>query len=281
MQKKSYQTNRQWRQMLRILALLPLFPLLMVQLNPQPAQASPSLAQREQTVAGPFIGKTVEPYVFTGSLLDLPGSDPGEALTPQPMRYTPGQTPKGASTAILNWDDPVAQTETIPSLMPDPSLTFPAISNNSQPSRSWPPDTNGDVGGNYYIQTVNTSLAIYNKSTGALITQLTYDDFFQNTGAAACNSGNDGDPVVVYDRFAQRWVITDFALPSGGPYYECVAVSATSDPVNGGWYMYAIQISTTAINDYPKVGVWRDAYYITFNMFSNHGSTWGGVQVWG
>jgi hypothetical protein len=92
--------------------------------------------------------------------------------------------------------------------------------------------------------------------------------------------GHSGDPVVVYDRFAHRWVITDFKLPTGGPYYECVAVSASDDPINGGWYYYSIPISNTAINDYPKVGVWRDAYFFTFNMFSDHGTSWGGVQVW-
>jgi len=265
--------------MLRILALLLLIPLFRFQLSPQSAQASLPLAQAEQATEGPFTGKTVEPSVFTGSLLDLPASDERESFQPQPLRYTPGQTPKGASTIILNWDDPVAQDEPAAGLMPDPLLTFSGIENYSQPARSWPPDTNGDVGPDHYVQTVNTSIGIYNKTTGVLITQITFNEFFPNDGSA-CAAGHSGDPVVVYDRFAQRWVISDFKVLDSGPFYECVAVSRTSDPVSGGWYYYPIQISATALNDYPKLGVWRDSYFFTFNMFSNYGTTWGGVQVW-
>jgi hypothetical protein len=263
---------------LRLLLLLPLIAFMMIRLNSQPAQASPSPSQAEESIEGPFFGKTVEPHVFNGSLLDLPVSDEPVTFQPKPLRYTPGQTPKGASTIILNWDDPVAQDEPVAGLMPDPIFTFPGISNYSQPARSWPPDTNGDVGPNHYVQTVNTSIGIYNKNTGALIRQITFNDFFLDFGTA-CDNGHSGDPVVVYDRFAQRWVISDFKVYDNGPYYECVAVSQTSDPV-GGWYYYDIRISTTSLNDYPKLGVWRDSYFFTFNMFSNFGTTWGGVQVW-
>lgn len=279
MQQKSRLINLSRRQAQRLLVWLALISCLSFEFTLTPARPSLAQTQTEPLIAGPFVGKTVEPTIFTGSLLDLPGSDEVRSFNPQPLRYTPGQTPKGASTAILNWNDPVAQTELIPGLMPDPLLTFAGISNYSQPNLSWPPDTNGDVGGNYYIQTVNTSIAIFNKTTGALITQLTFNQFFPNDGSP-CEREHSGDPVVVYDRFAQRWVITDFKVSANGPFYECVAVSATSDPVSGGWYFYSLLISSTDLNDYPKVGVWRDSYFITFNMFSNYGNSWGGVQVW-
>lgn len=273
-------SSRTKTKFLRLIVLLPLVPLLMIQLNSQPAQASPSPAQAEEAISGPFFGKTVEPYVFNGSLLDLPISNDEGSFNPQPLRYTPGQSPKGASTIILNWDDPVAQDDPVVGLMPDPILTFPGVSNNSQTLiRSWPPDTNGDVGPDHYVQTVNKSIGIFDKSTGTKITQFTFDTFFPQDGSP-CQEGHSGDPVVVYDRFAQRWVISDFKAPISGPYYECVAVSQTSNPVSGGWYFYSILISTNALNDYPKLGVWRDSYFFTFNMFSNLGSTWGGVQVW-
>jgi Carboxypeptidase regulatory-like domain len=277
MKRKSGCPHR-WAILRRGFILLPLFLLPVILLASQPVNASTRF-QMEQTIAGPFTGKTVEPYIFTGSLLNIAGTDGAVPFQPQPLRYTPGQTPKGASTTILNWNDPVAQTVPIPGLMPDPILTFAGMQRNINGS-GWPPDTNGDVGGNYYIQTVNTSIAIYNKTTGTLLSSWTFDAFFSPAVGSPCQSGHRGDPVVVYDRFAQRWVISDFKLPNGGPYYECVAVSQTTDPINGGWYYYSIPISDTAINDYPKLGVWRDTYVFTFNMFSNHGNFWGGVQVW-
>lgn len=257
---------------MRMLVLLALIFLLAVQIRPQ-------LAQAQESISGPFLGKTIEPYVYNGSLLDLPDTPDEQEFNPQPLRYTPGQTPKGASTIILNWDDPVAQDEPVVGLMPEPILSFDGIENYSQPVRSWPPDTNGDVGPNHYVLTVNTSIAMYDKTTGALQRQITFNDFFP-AGAGACESGHSGDPVVVYDRFAQRWLISDFKVLDTGPYYECVAISQTTDPVNGGWYYYSILISTTALNDYPKLGVWNDSYFFTFNMFANFGTTWGGVQVW-
>jgi hypothetical protein len=138
-----------------------------------------------------------------------------------------------------------------------------------------PPDPNGDVGPNHYIQTVNFTIAIYDKS-GVQLLRIPFNNFFDGTGTP-CDTINSGDPVVVYDRLAGRWLITDFSTPI--PYYECVAISHTSDPLTGGWDMYGIKISDTAMNDYPKIGVWPDAYYLSFNMFVA-GSAWGGVEVW-
>ncbi|OGO38006.1 MAG: hypothetical protein A2W35_00770 [Chloroflexi bacterium RBG_16_57_11] len=278
MKQKFHRSSRLWIITRRLIGFLPLFPLSLLLLVSQPARAFLIQSQAGQTIEGPFISKTIEPYIYTGSLLDLAGTPEEGTFQPQPLRYTPGQTPKGPSTTILNWTDPVAQTELIPGLMPAPILTFAGMQRYDD-GAGWPPDTNGDVGGDYYIQTVNTSIAIYNKTTGVNLWQRTFNEFFPNDGSP-CQSGHSGDPVVVYDRFAQRWVITDFKLPTLGPYYECVAVSASNDPISGGWYYYTLPISTTAINDYPKVGVWRDAYIFTFNMFSNFGNTWGGVQVW-
>ena len=141
------------------------------------------------------------------------------------------------------------------------------------------PDTNGDVGPIYYIQAVNTSFAIYDKLYGNEVIHLSFTQLFSGA-QSPCNYINSGDPVVVYDRFADRWLISDFSLPSSGPFAECIAISKNDDPVSGGWTLYTVKISANAINDYPKVGVWPDAYYFTFNMFTQPGDGWGGVQVW-
>ena len=84
---------------------------------------------------------------------------------------------------------------------------------------------------------------------------------------------------MLYDAQAGRWIITDFAwISSSGPYYECIAVSKTSDPVSGGWWFYAFPAHDTYMNDYPKLGVWPDGIYMSANMFN--GNTFAGVRVW-
>ena len=108
-----------------------------------------------------------------------------------------------------------------------------------------PPDTNGAVGPNNYIQSVNSSFGIYSK-TGTLQASFTENALFATSGTNPCNGNSFGDPVVVYDAIADRWILTNFAfaLVAGNPvapYYECIAVSKTGDPVNGGWYLYPLQ----------------------------------------
>ncbi len=78
----------------------------------------------------------------------------------------------------------------------------------------------------------------------------------------------------LYDHIANRWVLMQFAVPSGGPYYQCVAISKTSD-ATGAYDRYAFQY--TGFNDYPKAGVWPDGYYVTYNIFN--GNTFGGGKV--
>ncbi|MEW5985077.1 MAG: hypothetical protein AB1791_00420 [Chloroflexota bacterium] len=232
-------------------------------------------------VTGPFSGQSVAPYVFNGDLRDLAQTEGGEPRIPFPLRYVPGTEPKGSAPQIAGWTDALAQTEEGAGQMPPPIANFAGMS-LAAGGAGWPPDTNGDVGPNHYMQTVNTSIAVYDKDSGAELVRLTFDDFFNGTGTI-CDDYNYGDPVVVYDRLADRWLVTDFAFTGSGttpPYYECMAVSQTGDPVSGGWYMYGMLISNTALDDYPKVAVWPDGYYVTFNMFIAPNFDWGGVDVW-
>src|SRR5262249_37949038 len=85
-------------------------------------------------------------------------------------------------------------------------------------------------------------------------------------------TNNDGDPIVQYDKANGRWIFTQFSV-STTPFLQCVAVSTTSDAL-GSYNRYAFQYEL--FNDYPKLAVWPDAYYITFNMFS---STFQGARV--
>jgi hypothetical protein len=161
---------------------------------------------------------------------------------------------------------------------PAPIITFDGLD-----FATWggghPPDTNGDVGPNHYIQSVNTSVGIYNKSTGALITAFTFNTLMsQGNFGNPCDANNNGDPVVLYDTFEDRWIISDLAfVPQGNGAnaspgnFQCFAVSKTSDPVSGGWNFYSIR-TDAGLGDYPKFGIWPDGLYLTVDIFS-YGST--------
>ncbi len=135
---------------------------------------------------------------------------------------------------------------------------------------SAPPDTNSAVGPSHVMTIVNSGLTIQTKSGAILYGPSATNSIFAGFGGA-CQTSNDGDGVVRYDRFAERWIITQFANVSSasGPYYECVAVSQTNDPT-GAYYRYSFQFAN--FPDYPKFAVWPDAYYVTYNMFSAAGS---------
>jgi hypothetical protein len=152
-----------------------------------------------------------------------------------------------------------------------------------------PPDTNGDVGPTYYIETVNTSIGIYDKSTGNRVAAFTFNSFMsQGHFGNLCDTNNFGDPVVLYDTYEDRWFITDFAfqLDGGGNVvnppgaFQCFAVSKTGDPVNGGWNFYSIA-APGALNDYPKFGVWPDGIYMSANLFGYPaGGAFQGFHMW-
>ena len=151
-------------------------------------------------------------------------------------------------------------------------------------ARVAPPDTTGDVGPNHYVQWVNLRYAVYNLTRDASnnITAFNLVSGFPKQGnvlwqgfGGRCQSDNDGDPIVQYDQLADRWILTQFAV-SSTPYTQCVAVSTSPDPT-GTYFRYAFSYSRS-FNDYPKMGVWPDAYYITYNMFRN-GSSFQGNTV--
>ena len=174
--------------------------------------------------------------------------------------------------------DPLTQTFFGPFAIPMPSAGFDGLGVGfSGPAGTFqvqyiPPDPNGDVGPNHYIQTVNSSFAIMSKTGTVLYGPAEINSLWMGFGGD-CETYNDGDPVVKYDRLADRWVISQFAV-EGPPDYQCVAVSTTNDPT-GSYRRYSFQFSM--FNDYPKMAVWPDAYYFTQNLFSSGGSDTGSV----
>ena len=217
-------------------------------------------------VIGPFI-----PTSYDGDLRDLPQvPESGGGVVPNQV-VPNGKTPP-VEPGFL---DPVAQTWQGESRMPDPGITFEGMSRND--SGGWiPPDTNGEVGPNHYIQTVNVAIGIFDKTTGAALLKISFNSFFASA-PSPCNVDHNGDVIVLYDHLADRWLISDFQL-SVTPTYQCIAVSKTGDPVSGGWWFYGLPASNAqgSWQDYPKLSVWPNAYFLTANMFD----PWEGAKVW-
>ena len=145
-----------------------------------------------------------------------------------------------------------------------------------------PPDTDGEVGATQYVQAVNSDFAVYSKTGAVLRTSTPINQLWANTNGE-CKLHNDGDPVVVYDQLAQRWLISQFiATPTGSPgddqYGECIAVSTTSD-ATGSYYLYEFDFGPNVFFDYPKLGVWPDGYYMMANEFPTNSETSSGVGV--
>ena len=138
-----------------------------------------------------------------------------------------------------------------------------------------PPDTNGAVGATQYVQWVNGEFAVFDKATGALLSGPTQGNALWHGFGGGCQNNNDGDPIVQYDKIANRWILTQFSI-STLPYLECVAVSTTSD-ATGTYHRYAFSFGNTDYADYPKLGVWSDAYYMSFNLFD--GNTFLGADA--
>ena len=131
--------------------------------------------------------------------------------------------------------------------MPTPMLTFDGLDQNLACGTCLPPDSDGDVGSNHYIDSANSSIQIYDKSGNVLAGPITYNSFFSamGTGTPCGNNVNGGDGIVFYDHMADRWVVSDFAfrrLSRRCPSISALACRKPAIPVAGGWYLYAIQV---------------------------------------
>ena len=172
--------------------------------------------------------------------------------------------------------------------MPAPLLTFEGGA-EPQFCGCAPPDTDGDVGPNHYVEAINVAFKVFDKNGNTLAGPTTYNSLFAPLTGTPCSANNSGDPFVMYDHVADRWVISDFAFPSfpGSSFWQCFAVSQTPNPVSGGWFLYALQVdpaNPTYLGDYPKMAMWNNpqpggAYHLTVNTFSSP-TTFTGVHVY-
>jgi len=217
---------------------------------------------------GPVVSKPVMPVV-SANVRELPVMEPSPAGGP--VREIPRQTGGFQVDAVQTPPEKKApvmlqSAQSIQYITPDPILSFEGIGMKDQEDWPVPPDTIGDVGPNHYVQMVNTSFAIFDKNGTQLTGPTNINQLWQGQGNQ-CETYNSGDPVVLYDQLADRWLLSQFAISDVPPYYECVAISQTADPT-GAYYLYAFEIPDDEFPDYPKFGVWPDAYYMSTNEMS-------------
>lgn len=137
-----------------------------------------------------------------------------------------------------------------------------------------PPDTDGDVNDEYFVQMVNSKYNVYLKDGTHILGPLNLSSLWSQLPGGPW--GNSGDPIVLYDEEYDRWILTQFAPRNDySENYELFAVSETSDPT-GSYFLYAFEFGGV-FNDYPKMGVWSDAYYATYNMFLSQGGSFSFV----
>ncbi len=159
--------------------------------------------------------------------------------------------------------------------IPAPILNFAGIQFPGVICNCAPPDTNGEVGATQYVQIVNEGYQVFNKTTGASVFGPVSINSIWSGFGGVCQTGS-GDPVVMYDQIANRWIISQFA-GSSIPTDECIAVSTTSD-ATGSYNRYGFHLGSNFF-DYPHLGVWPDAYYMSMNVFNSSGTAYLGPQA--
>jgi hypothetical protein len=199
-------------------------------------------------------------------------SIPAQLAPAKPDREVPNRKPLDLAERhkpFVKRPDPLVQAGR-PGPAPAPLVNFAGGSDDDNAAiagfRVVPPDTNGDVGPNHYVQFINSIISVYDKNGGLQAGFPKPGNAFWTGFGGICETNNDGDPTVVYDHLADRWVVSQFAIGADG--HQCVAVSTTGDP-GGSYYRYDFVVSPGAFNDYPKMGVWPDAYYLTANEFTS------------
>ena len=217
-------------------------------------------------------------------------SDLSRPLREQPMIWPPIGADREANPnpkLLLEHQDgpdPVIQSKFWQRVLNTPAIPSPVLSWNGiiYPGvgcNCAPPDPDGEVGKTQYVQMVNEGLQVFDKLSGASVFGPAAISSVWSGFGGACQSGGNGDPIVVYDQLADRWIISQFATPSGAsvPQDECIAVSQTGD-ATGAWYRYDFHLTSDFL-DYPKLGVWPDGYYMSGNVFNTQGTAFLGPQA--
>jgi hypothetical protein len=160
--------------------------------------------------------------------------------------------------------------------IPAPLLTFEGLSNldnfNTFGFRVNPPDPNGEVGPNNYVEIINLVFGVYDKAGNLLLGPIDTGSLWAGFAVPDCTDPS-GDPVVLYDQLEDRWLLSQFTTSGLSdptkPFWNCVAISTTGDPT-GTYFRYAFETTFNGVfyfPDYPKYGVWKKSYVLTSRDF--------------
>ncbi|NOU46433.1 MAG: T9SS type A sorting domain-containing protein [Bacteroidales bacterium] len=199
-------------------------------------------------LSAPVLVPSIAQQIKDGTFI---GVDPNE--TPrmgQPKRSGANMTVPGKGLPLLGDPLVAAQKAAVNHPGKEPILVFDANTSSYTPS-----DPTGAVGPNHFIGGWNVGFRIFDKTGNPLTPAASLSTLFP---------GNTlGDPIVLYDAAADRFIITEFDQSPNG---FNMAICQGSDPVNDGWYIYTTGLTSGQFPDYPKFSVWSDGYYITANI---------------
>ncbi|MGD2116557.1 MAG: hypothetical protein PVG07_16000 [Acidobacteriota bacterium] len=249
-----------------------------------PAAGSPALTVGQAAahdVSQPVRDVRVEPRFPKGFQVEIPHHS----------------APQRARPNLQGQPDPLRQTDAEPlvsaAATPSPILNFPGLSDDDNAAtiggRIVPPDTEGDIGPDHYVQWINLIWAVWDVTrdvdgvpTGATMAagfpqagNSFWAGFTGSPAADACRNNNDGDPIVIYDHLADRWFVSQFSINEG---VQCIAVSQTGDPT-GSYDRWAFVVSPGENNDYPKFGLMPDAYYLSLRDFPSDDGTFASATA--
>src|SRR5437899_799018 len=247
--------------------------------------ASPPAAAQSTVRTQPLTPKFSTPVAFDVSpaLRDLPPAarplvfDPNKVLEVRPERGE-SEGPQAHGVKPYSADGALQLFKAAPNI-PAPLLTFEGMSNQDNFNvfgfRVNPPDPNGEVGPNNFVEIINLVFAVYDKAGNLLVGPVDTGSLWAGFAIPDCTD-HSGDPVVLYDQLEDRWLLSQFTT-RGPTFYNCVAISQTGDPT-GAYFRYAF---STGVNfpDYPKYGLWRNMYIITTREFGP--TTEYGIGVYG
>ncbi|GAB4198190.1 MAG: hypothetical protein Tsb002_32940 [Wenzhouxiangellaceae bacterium] len=255
--------------------------------------ASPTFAQNSETKANSNVGTITETNKApeTPSLITAVRSGRSPALS-ELLRIDAAKTAKGEKPVISDGEinphvipDSIRINGALDNNAPPPERGVNPVSSTRAPSallsiegysnddnaallggRIAPPDTNGDVGRNHYVMYVNLGWVFFNKTNGSVAGGPFPGNIFWQGFGGVCETQNAGDPIVLYDHLAGRWLFSQFTGTAIADGHQCVAISDGENPA-GPYTLYDFIVSPSAFNDYPKISVWPDGYYMTTHEF--------------
>ncbi|MEM7087731.1 MAG: GEVED domain-containing protein [Bacteroidota bacterium] len=197
-----------------------------------------------EIITGTYKGKTIPLRDFPTFVRSEHGNLKTMIVIPNESNTVP--EPNNTTTVIEN-----LQTEMGKLVAPPLEQNFIGVSQSE--SGFLPPDPTGAVGPNHYVHSVNSLVKIFDKTGNLLVGPVSLSSFLGN-------GSNNGDPIVLYDQLADRWVVSEFGA---GANSLSIGVSETNDPT-GSYNVWDYTFG--GFPDYPHYGVWHDGYYGTVNL---------------